>query len=74
MFVSQGNPKKAADKAKVKDTEHWIKRKFILTDETLRYFRPSDDTEIQRRDRAVAGEKHTKHISQPISVICDVSL
>ena len=26
-----------------KDSEHWVKRRFILTDETLRYFRPSDD-------------------------------
>jgi len=40
---TQGKANKTASTPKPKESEHWIKRRFILTDETLRYFRPSDD-------------------------------
>ena len=46
-----------------KDSEHWIKRKFILTDETLRYFRPSLDSEDKRRDRALEAMGHKRAAS-----------
>mgnify|MGYP001185238861 CR=1 FL=1 len=54
----------ATTKAKQpKDSEHWIKRKFILTDETLRYFRPSLDSEDKRRDRALEAMGHKRAAS-----------
>lgn len=57
----EGKTRKEAKKPE--DSEHWVKRKFILTDDTLRYFRPSDDKEDQRRDRAIAAMEHRRAAS-----------
>ncbi|EKX49667.1 hypothetical protein GUITHDRAFT_135841 [Guillardia theta CCMP2712] len=47
-FFGKKDPPKSRD-------EKWIKRRFVLTDDTFRYFRPSENSERERRDRALAA-------------------